>query len=275
MHCKYLWGVVLVLLGFLLFPVHWELLGVLFCVNLALSLSVFFKVSSTNYLERTERSSFIFLGSSLLLGMNLAPQRWILNSGWVLPLIFFSSFSTGALSSATAVPLLIFLISLIVIFKGLKRIGEVRTQFVLEALSSKQLSLAVDFIAERTTYQKASERLDATFEEHASMERETRFIKGNAITGIVLPEIEVRIVTVRSVAYRRNQIFRVSLDSSWMVPVLRELIPDFLGGRNILTLLKQAEVLGITTLNFHLERIINNLYSVARTTIVDQVLKQC
>src|SRR5699024_1554199 len=86
------------------------------------------------------------------------------------------------------------IIQFIVITKGAERVAEVSARFTLDAMPGKQMSIDADLNAGLISEQEARERRQKVEDEadfHGSMDGASKFVKGDAIAGIVIVLINI------------------------------------------------------------------------------------
>ena len=183
---------VIMIVAMLVIPLPPWLLSFLLIINITLALMVL--LTSMNMKEALEFSIFptlLLLLTVFRLGLNVSTTRAILsegNAGGVVDT--FGTFVTGG---NMAVGLVIFailvIIQFIVITKGAERVSEVAARFTLDAMPGKQMSIDADLnagmiseIDARTRREKVSNEADF----YGAMDGATKFVKGDAIAGIII-----------------------------------------------------------------------------------------
>lgn len=189
-------GVILTI-SLLIIPLPTFLLDMLIAVNI--SFAILILLISVYLLNPLEISSFptILLMSTLFrLGINVSSTRLILadaNAGAII-----EAFGTFVIKGNYVVGIIIFLILLIinfvVIIKGSTRIAEVTARFTLDALPGKQMSIDADLNAGYIDEQEAKKRREQLTQEsdfYGAMDGAAKFIKGDAIAGLVITGINI------------------------------------------------------------------------------------
>ena len=189
-------GTVLII-GMMLVPLPALILDVLLTLNLALAIVILLVTLYTK--ETLEYSTFptLLLMSTLFrLGLNVSSTRLILSGGEAGSVI--TSFGNFVIGGNYVVGLLIFIIlmiiNFIVITNGAGRVSEVAARFTLDALPGKQLSIDADLNAGLINEQQARLRRinvqrEADF--HGTMDGASKFVKGDAIAGIIITLINI------------------------------------------------------------------------------------
>src|SRR5699024_2422199 len=129
-------------------------------------------------------------------GLNVSTTRSILSkaeAGGVVDT--YGSFAIGINPLVGFVVFIILvIIQLIVITEGAERVSEVSARFTLDAMPGKQMSLDEDMNAGLIYEQEARERREKVEKEadfHGSMDGASKFVKGDAIAGIVIVIINI------------------------------------------------------------------------------------
>jgi len=168
-------------------------------ISLNLSLSILLLTVSTYLPSAVAFSSFpaLLLFTTLLrLALNIASCKLILlqaNAGHVIDtfgrLIVGNNFVVGGV-----VFLVIAIVQFIVIAKGSERVAEVGARFSLDAMPGKQMSIDADLRAGIITSDEAKRRREGLEQEsqlHGAMDGAMKFVKGDAIAGIIIAFINI------------------------------------------------------------------------------------
>jgi flagellar biosynthesis protein FlhA len=189
-------GVVLVV-SMLILPLPAMLLDGLITINIALAIMILLVALATR--EPLQYSTFptVLLISTLFrLGLNVSSTRLILTGADAGNVI--QSFGTFVIGGNYVVGLLIFIIlmiiNFIVITNGAGRVSEVAARFTLDALPGKQLSIDADLNAGLINEEQAKKRRVTIQKEadfHGTMDGASKFVKGDAIAGIIITLINI------------------------------------------------------------------------------------
>lgn len=162
-----------------------------------LMVSVFMK----SPLEFSVFPSLLLIVTLLRLSLNVASTRIILlngNTGVDAAGQVIKSFGAfvvgGNFVVGTVIFLILVLINFIVITKGSVRTSEVAARFTLDAIPGKQMSIDADLNAGIITDEQARERrkdLEREADFYGSMDGAIRFVRGDAIAGIIITLINV------------------------------------------------------------------------------------
>ncbi|WP_047151659.1 flagellar biosynthesis protein FlhA [Aneurinibacillus tyrosinisolvens] len=176
----------------LVIPMPNFLLDFLLIINISLSLTILLIAMNTN-----DPSQFSVFPSLLLittifrLALNVSSTRNILSEGDAGEVIHaFGSFVIGGNAIVGFVVFLILtLINFMVITKGSERVAEVAARFTLDAMPGKQMAIDADLNAGSISDMEAQERRKKISQEsefYGAMDGATKFVKGDAIAGIII-----------------------------------------------------------------------------------------
>ena len=172
-------------------------LDILLSVNIALSvLILLLTLFSTNILQLSMFPTILLVTTLFRLGLNISSTRLILGQGYAGSVI--ESFGSFVVGGNYVVGVIIFLIIMIVQFvvitNGSGRVSEVSARFTLDAMPGKQMSIDADLgagiIDEKTSRKKRSE-LQQEVDFYGAMDGASKFVKGDAIAGIIVTIINV------------------------------------------------------------------------------------
>ncbi|MCC3645711.1 flagellar biosynthesis protein FlhA [Cytobacillus firmus] len=188
---------VILIVAMLIIPFPPWLLSVLIIINIALALMVL--LTAMNMKEALEFSIFpslILLMTLFRLGLNVSTTRSILSEGEAGRVVeTFGSFVTGGnVIVGLVVFLILIIIQFIVITKGSERVSEVAARFTLDAMPGKQMSIDADLNAGMISEHEARERREKISREsdfYGSMDGASKFVKGDAIAGIIITLINL------------------------------------------------------------------------------------
>lgn len=190
------------LLGMLVLPLPPFLLDLLFTFNIALSLIV---VMVAVYIARpVDFASFptvILLATLLRLALNVASTRIILlngGEGTEAAGKVIEAFGQFVLGGNFAIGVVVFtilvIINFVVVTKGAGRVSEVSARFTLDAMPGKQMAIDADLNAGLISQEDARKRREDVAQEadfYGSMDGASKFVRGDAIAGILILFINV------------------------------------------------------------------------------------
>ncbi len=190
-------GGILMVIALLIIPVPPFLMDILLAFNLAFAVLIL--MVSVYLISPLEFSSFptiLLIATLFRLGLNVASTRLILSDAYAGQII--GAFGSFVIKGNYVVGIIIFLILLIinfvVVIKGSTRIAEVAARFTLDALPGKQMSIDADLNAGYIDEQTARKRRDTLTKEsdfYGSMDGAAKFIRGDAIAGLVIAGINI------------------------------------------------------------------------------------
>lgn len=145
--------------------------------------------------------SLLLLTTLFRLSLNVASTRLILTEGHNGPVAVgqvISAFGNFVVGDNYVIGLIVFIIlvviNFIVITKGSGRVAEVAARFTLDAMPGKQMSIDADLNAGLITEQEARTRrkeIEAQADFYGSMDGASKFVRGDAIAGIIITLINI------------------------------------------------------------------------------------
>lgn len=193
---------VLVLLGMMTLPLPPFLLDTFFTFNIALSIVVLLvSVYSKRPLDFAIFPTILLVATLLRLALNVASTRVVLlygheggdSAGKVI-----EAFGEVLIGGNYAVGLVVFMILMIINFvvvtKGAGRVSEVTARFTLDAMPGKQMAIDADLNAGLIEADQAKQRradIAAEADFYGAMDGASKFVKGDAIAGILILIINV------------------------------------------------------------------------------------
>ncbi|GGA62926.1 flagellar biosynthesis protein FlhA [Ornithinibacillus halotolerans] len=189
-------GVILVIV-MLVIPLPGWLLSVFILVNIILALIVL--LVSMNTQEPLQFSVFptlLLLLTLFRLALNVSTTRSILSEADAGGVV--DTFGSFVIGNSPLVGFVVFvilvIINFLVITKGSERVSEVAARFSLDAMPGKQMSIDADLNAGLISEQEAKDRRKKVENEadfHGSMDGASKFVKGDAIAGIIIVLINI------------------------------------------------------------------------------------
>ena len=185
-----------------MFPLPPLVLDLLLAVSIILSVLIL--MTALFIEEPLEFSSFptiLLIATMLRLALNIASTRLILTHGHEGPsaaghvIEAFGSFIMGGnFVIGVIVFAILVLVNFIVITKGSGRIAEVAARFTLDAMPGKQMAIDADLSAGLITQEDARARRkhledEASF--YGAMDGASKFVRGDAIAGLIITFINV------------------------------------------------------------------------------------
>ncbi|ARV26280.1 flagellar biosynthesis protein FlhA [Vibrio anguillarum] len=193
---------VLATLAMVVLPIPAFLLDLFFTFNIALSMVVLLvTVYTRRPLDFAAFPTVLLIATLLRLALNVASTRVVLLYGHEGPGAagnVIEAFGSVVIGGNYAVGLVVFLILMIINFmvvtKGAGRISEVSARFTLDALPGKQMAIDADLNAGLIDQDQARlRRFEVTKEAdfYGSMDGASKFVKGDAIAGILILFINI------------------------------------------------------------------------------------
>ncbi|GAK02038.1 LOW QUALITY PROTEIN: flagellar biosynthesis protein FlhA [Geomicrobium sp. JCM 19037] len=188
---------VILIVAMLIIPLPSPMIDVLIIVNISLSLMII--LVAMNMKEPLDFSIFptvLLLATLFRVGISVSTTRAILGRAEAGEVI--DTFGNFVVGSNPLVGFVVFLIlvviQFIVIVKGAERVSEVGARFTLDAMPGKQMSIDADLNAGMITDHEAKQRREKIEKEadfYGSMDGASKFVKGDAIVGIVIVLINI------------------------------------------------------------------------------------
>lgn len=189
-------------LGLLIVPLNPALLDFLLACSIALSLIVFLVSFYVNDpMDFSVFPTLLLIATVFRLSLNISSTRLVLsagNEGTSAAGAIIDTFGNFVTGGNFVVGLVIFAILIVINFmvvtKGAGRIAEVGARFTLDAMPGKQMAIDADLNAGLITDDEARQRrkdvaLEADF--HGAMDGASKFIRGDAIAGILVTAINL------------------------------------------------------------------------------------
>ncbi|KOO02093.1 flagellar biosynthesis protein FlhA [Vibrio nereis] len=193
---------VLATLAMVVLPIPAFLLDLFFTFNIALAMVVLLvTVYTRRPLDFAAFPTVLLIATLLRLALNVASTRVVLLYGHEGPEAagsVIAAFGNVVIGGNYAVGLVVFLILMIINFmvvtKGAGRISEVSARFTLDALPGKQMAIDADLNAGLIDQEQARTRRQEVTKEadfYGSMDGASKFVKGDAIAGILILFINI------------------------------------------------------------------------------------
>ncbi len=193
---------IVMILSMMVLPLPPFLLDILFTFNI--SLSVIVLLVSMNTMKPLDFSAFpsvLLITTLLRLSLNVASTRVVLLHGHTGPdaagkvIGAFGHFLVGGnYAVGIVVFIILVIINFVVITKGAGRIAEVGARFTLDAMPGKQMAIDADLNAGLIGEEEAKKRRAAIAQEadfFGSMDGASKFVRGDAVAGIVIMLINI------------------------------------------------------------------------------------
>jgi len=194
-------GVIFILL-IMIIPLPAMILDFLLALNITLAVMILLIAMYTlKPLDFSIFPSLLLITTLFRLSLNVASTRLILlhgNEGSQAAGKVILSFGNFVVGGNYVVGMIIFIILVIVNFvvitKGATRIAEVAARFALDAMPGKQMSIDADLNAGLIDENEAKQRrqdVNSEAEFHGSMDGAAKFVRGDAVAGIIITIINI------------------------------------------------------------------------------------
>ena len=188
---------VIMIVALMIIPLPPSILDVFLSANITIAIIILMvSMYITSPLEISVFPAFLLVITIFRLSLNVASTRLILGEGSAGEVI--SAFGTFVVQGNYVVGFIIFLIIIliqfIVIVKGAGRISEVAARFTLDAMPGKQMAIDADMNAGLLTETEARQRrlqIGREAEFYGAMDGASKFVKGDAIAGLVINVINI------------------------------------------------------------------------------------
>ncbi len=192
----------LMMLGMMIVPMPALGLDALFTFNISLSMIVLLAVIYTKRpLEFAVFPTVLLLATLLRLALNVASTRVVLldgHTGTDAAGKVIEAFGEFVIGGNYAVGLVVFailvIINFVVVTKGAGRVSEVSARFTLDAMPGKQMAIDADLNAGLIDQDQAQIRRNEVIMEadfYGSMDGASKFVRGDAIAGILILFINI------------------------------------------------------------------------------------
>ncbi|MCB1214613.1 MAG: type III secretion system export apparatus subunit SctV [Deltaproteobacteria bacterium] len=190
-------ALVIAVVGMIIIPLPTFLLDIMLTINLAIAfLILLVALYISDALKIASFPTILLITTLFRLALNISSTRLILSQGNAGEVI--ESFGSFVVSGNYVVGGIIFiiitLVNFIVIAKGAERVSEVGARFTLDAMPGKQMSIDADLRAGIINMEQAMERREKLQREsqmYGAMDGSMKFVKGDAIAGIIITLINV------------------------------------------------------------------------------------
>lgn len=190
-------ALVVAIIGVLVLPIPPRLLDFALAFNIAFSIVIIIAtLYITSPLDLSVFPGMLLIVTLIRLSLNVASTRLILGEAYAGEVI--NSFGNFVVKGNYVVGFIIFLILVIIQFvvitKGATRISEVAARFTLDAMPGKQMAIDADLNAGLISDTEARSRRTNIAREadfYGAMDGASKFVRGDAIAGILITAINV------------------------------------------------------------------------------------
>lgn len=191
--------IVILIIAIMVVPIPSWLLDLLMVTNISIGVMVLLVAMYLSQpLDFAAFPSLLLIFTLYRLSLNIASTKLILGLGIEFDgevVIAFAEFVTrGNFVVGVVAFVIITIVQFIVITKGSERVAEVAARFTLDALPGKQMSIDADLNAGLIDAEQAKDRRrkleqESTF--FGSMDGANKFVKGDAIAGIIIVLVNI------------------------------------------------------------------------------------
>lgn len=185
------------ILAMIIIPLNPHIIDYLIALNLTISVALLMvALYIPSAVQLSIFPSLLLITTLYRLGVNIASTRQILLHANAGEIIFqFGNYVVGGnFVVGGIIFLIITLVNFIVITKGAERVAEVAARFTLDAMPGKQMSIDADLRAGLMDANQAREKrlmIQKESQLYGAMDGAMKFVKGDAIAGIVITLINV------------------------------------------------------------------------------------
>ena len=186
-------GIVLMII----IPLPKGVLDVLLALNITLSVVIMLiTMFTTNVLQLSVFPTLLLVTTLFRLALNISSTRLILTEADAGSII--TAFGDFVVGGNYVVGIIIFIIIVIVNFlvitNGAGRVAEVSARFTLDAMPGKQMSIDADLnsgLIDEATAKSRRQDLQSEADFYGAMDGASKFVKGDAIAGIIITLINI------------------------------------------------------------------------------------
>ncbi|MBU3218567.1 flagellar biosynthesis protein FlhA [Clostridium algidicarnis] len=181
----------------IIIPLPAWILDILLALNITISVVIMLlTLFTTEVLEFSAFPTMLLITTLFRLGLNISSTRLILSDAYAGEII--NAFGNFVVRGNYVVGIIIFLIIIIIQFvvitNGAGRVSEVSARFTLDAMPGKQMSIDADLNAGLIDEMQAKDRRKKLQQEadfYGAMDGASKFVKGDAIAGIIVTIINI------------------------------------------------------------------------------------
>lgn len=188
---------IIALVIFIVLPVPKALLDFLLMTNIALACIILLNtIYSKEALELSMFPTILLLMTMFRLVLNIASTALIIGEGDAGEVVatFGNFVARGNIIVGTIIFVIIIIVNFMVITKGAERVAEVTARFTLDAMPGKQMAIDADLNTGIINEQEARARRKKIQDEsnfYGSMDGASKFVKGDAVAGILITFINI------------------------------------------------------------------------------------
>ena len=190
-------GLVVGVVGMMIIPLPTAVLDLLLVLNISIAVSMLMiAIYISHALKLASYPSIILITTLFRLALNVSSTRLILlnaDAGHVIE-AFGKFVVRGNFVVGAVIFLILTIIQFLVVAKGSERVAEVAARFTLDAMPGKQMSIDADLRAGAFDLDEARRRRNDLNRESSlfgSMDGAMKFVKGDAIAGLIITVINI------------------------------------------------------------------------------------
>ncbi len=189
--------IVISIIGMLIVPLPTILLDILLTVNISLSVIILLMtIYIPGALQFSAFPTLLLLTTMYRLSLTVSTTRLILSTGDAGEVVYaFGNFvARGNFVVGGIIFVILVVVNFIVIAKGSERVSEVAARFTLDAMPGKQMSIDADLRAGSIDMEEGKRKrrdLERESQLFGAMDGAMKFVKGDAIAGIIITVINV------------------------------------------------------------------------------------
>ncbi len=183
---------VVAIVALMILPLHTTVIDILLAVNMSIGVGLLLvAIYIPSPVAFSSFPAVLLISTLFRLSLAIATTRLILldaDAGHIID-TFGKLVAGGNLIVGMVVFLIITVVQFIVIAKGAERVAEVAARFTLDAMPGKQLSIDSDLrsgLIDKDDAKRRRKHLETESQLHGALDGAMKFVKGDAIAGIVI-----------------------------------------------------------------------------------------
>ncbi len=189
-------GVITIVL-MIIIPLPKQLIDLLLALNITISIVIILiTMFTTSVLQLSVFPTLLLVTTLFRLALNISSTRLILTEADAGTII--TAFGNFVIRGNYVVGIVIFLIIVVIQFmvitNGAGRVAEVSARFTLDAMPGKQMSIDADLnsgMIDEAVAKKRRQDLQSEADFYGSMDGASKFVKGDAVAGIIITIINI------------------------------------------------------------------------------------
>jgi flagellar biosynthesis protein FlhA len=189
-------GVITIVL-MIIIPLPKQIVDLLLALNITISIVIILiTMFTTSVLQLSVFPTLLLVTTLFRLALNISSTRLILTDADAGTII--TAFGNFVVRGNYVVGIIIFLIIVVIQFmvitNGAGRVAEVSARFTLDAMPGKQMSIDADLnsgMIDDTVAKKRRQDLQSEADFYGSMDGASKFVKGDAVAGIIITVINI------------------------------------------------------------------------------------